>query len=161
MRAAEWQETTRRHVKSEELLLKTRGALEERCAQKGWLEDKQHRMEREVADILKKREKELAKGGKLAALQETVKELGLGREKIKTQLELKNSGIADEEERVKSLQEGMKEVRCYFICSSALAGNSLLTVPRFPTRSRRLAARDPSSPPRPPRPMPPLRPLLT
>lgn len=55
-------------------------------------------------------EQEMAKGGKLAALMETVKSLGLDLEKLKTQLEIKGKGIAEDEDKVKSVQDSIKEV---------------------------------------------------
>ena len=55
-------------------------------------------------------EQEMAKGGKLAALMETVKSLGLDLEKLKTQLEIKGKWIAEDEDKVKSVQDSIKEV---------------------------------------------------
>lgn len=52
----------------------------------------------------------MAKGGKLAALMETVKSLGLDIEKIKTQLEIKSKGIAEDEDKLKGVRDGIKEV---------------------------------------------------
>jgi len=52
----------------------------------------------------------MAKGGKLAALMETVKSLGLDIEKIKTQLEIKGKGIAEDEDKLKGVRDGIKEV---------------------------------------------------
>jgi hypothetical protein len=52
----------------------------------------------------------MAKGGKLAALMERVKSLGLDLEKFKTQLEIRGKGIAEDEDKLKSVRDSITEV---------------------------------------------------
>lgn len=67
--------------------------------------------EKERGRIEKRRDKELAKGGKLKALEEElngfVKELA----RLGTQAELKEGTIKDEEKKVKGLEQASTEVR--------------------------------------------------
>lgn len=62
------------------------------------------RIEKEVVEITKKRDKELADGGKVQKLQERLKDIQKELAKLKTQQELKRSTIAEEEKRVQDLQ---------------------------------------------------------
>jgi structural maintenance of chromosome 2 len=54
---------------------------------------------------------ELAKGGKSAALANTVNELERELVKLKTQLEIKQGTLADETNRIEAASKGVKEVR--------------------------------------------------
>lgn len=91
--------------------------------------------EKEAAEVAKQRDRELKKGGKFKKLEEAVSELGKILVKIKTQIDLKNSSIADEESKVQGLLDALKEVSRG--SSSVISESSLPRRPRL--RSQRSA----------------------
>lgn len=78
------------------------------------LKDKYHSEieanEKEAEEVTKQRDRELKKGGKFKKLEETVSDLGKALVKIKTQIDIKNSSIADEESKVEGLLNALREV---------------------------------------------------
>ncbi|CED83396.1 nuclear condensin complex protein [Phaffia rhodozyma] len=110
VKAVEWQTASSNEAKIDVELKKTQVVLDERKQLITWIQDKQARMEREVEVILKKREKELAKGGKLATLIEAAKALGLEVEKLRTQIEISESNIVEEETQLRNVQQTIKEI---------------------------------------------------
>ncbi|KAG6829207.1 hypothetical protein H0H92_005336 [Tricholoma furcatifolium] len=66
--------------------------------------------EKEVEAVTKKRDSEIAKGGKLKKLEDAVQELGKVAFKMKTQVEIKEGTIKDEDTNIKVLIEQSKEV---------------------------------------------------
>jgi structural maintenance of chromosome 2 len=69
--------------------------------------------EKEAEEVTKKRDAEMRKGGKMKKLEDNVAELGKELVKIKTQADLKESSIKDEEASVDSLKNELEEV-CFF-----------------------------------------------
>ena len=67
--------------------------------------------EKERGRIEKKRDKELAKGGKLKALEEELSSYVKELARLGTQVEIKEGTIADEQKKVKTLEQSLKEVR--------------------------------------------------
>lgn len=67
-------------------------------------------MEKELAEIEARRAKELAKGGKVQHLTEAVNELERELVKVKTQLEIKESTVADDAKRVEAAKKSVKDV---------------------------------------------------
>lgn len=67
--------------------------------------------EKEVEEVVKQRDRELKKGGKFKKLEEAVSDLGKVLVKIKTQIDIKNGSIADEETKVQGLVDALAEVR--------------------------------------------------
>ncbi|RSH76747.1 Structural maintenance of chromosomes protein 2 [Apiotrichum porosum] len=67
-------------------------------------------MEKELAEIEARRAKEMAKGGKVQALTDAVNNLERELVKVKTQLEIKESTVADDSKRVESAKRGVKDV---------------------------------------------------
>jgi len=67
-------------------------------------------MEKDLAEIEERRNKELAKGGKVQALTEAVNELERELVKVKTQLEIKEGIVADDAKRVESAKRNVKDV---------------------------------------------------
>ncbi|KAF8966105.1 condensin complex subunit SMC2 [Flammula alnicola] len=65
--------------------------------------------EKEVADVTKKRDAEMSKGGKLKKLQDEFGELGKVLAKHRAQAEIKVESIKDEEARVGTLEAQLKE----------------------------------------------------
>lgn len=79
------------------------------------MKDKHHKEieanEKEVEEVIKQRDRELKKGGKFKKLEEAVSDLGKVLVKVKTQIDIKNSSIADEETKVQGLVDALAEVR--------------------------------------------------
>lgn len=70
--------------------------------------------EKEYARIAKKRDKELAKGGKLKALEEEVNSYVKELARLATQSEIKEATVEDEKKRVEGLRNSVEEVRITF-----------------------------------------------
>lgn len=66
--------------------------------------------EKECARIEKKRDKELAKGGKLKALEEELSNFVKELTKLATQAEIKEGTITDEGKKVDGLQRALEQV---------------------------------------------------
>lgn len=67
--------------------------------------------EKDISMVQAQREKEMKKGGKFKRLEEEVGELEKAVVKVRTQVEIKNGTISDEEGKVKGLQRELQEVR--------------------------------------------------
>ncbi|WVQ94975.1 hypothetical protein IAU59_002067 [Kwoniella sp. CBS 9459] len=66
-------------------------------------------MEEELNDIHKKREKEMAKGGKIQALTDAVNNLERELVKVKTQIEIKEGSLKDDAKRLDAAKKTVKE----------------------------------------------------
>lgn len=66
--------------------------------------------EKERTRVEKKREKEIAKGGKLKALEEELSTLVKELARFATQAEIKEGAITDERKKVEALQKNLEEV---------------------------------------------------
>lgn len=110
LRAWEWMEGQERVVKKEREVDEKKGGVErvkegkKRSAREG------EAAERDVEDVVKKRDAEMRKGGKLKKLEEEVGELGKSVVKIRTQAEIKEGTIKDEEGKVIGLERELQEV---------------------------------------------------
>ena len=67
--------------------------------------------EKDVEAVKAQREKEMKKGGKFKKLEEDVGEREKALVKIKTQVDIKNGTIADEEGKIIELERDLQEVR--------------------------------------------------
>jgi structural maintenance of chromosome 2 len=67
--------------------------------------------EKEAEEVTKKRDAEMRKGGKMKKLEDEVADLGKVLVKIKTQADLKEGSIKDEEATVGALESELEEVR--------------------------------------------------
>lgn len=72
--------------------------------------------EKEAEEVTKKRDAEMRKGGKMKKLEDEVAELGKVLVKIKTQVDLKEGSIKDEEAGVGTLESEQEEV-CFSLVS--------------------------------------------
>lgn len=72
--------------------------------------------ERDIAEVVKKRDEEMKKGGKFKGREEEVAELEKVLVKIRTQVEIKNGTITDEAGRVGGLENELKEVILSYSC---------------------------------------------
>lgn len=68
------------------------------------------RIEKEVEDITRRRDKEMQKGGKVQTLDIKLKELAKDLAKTRTQLDLKKQTIAEDEKRVVDLEASVTEL---------------------------------------------------
>lgn len=109
--AHEWTILRARSQKTAEAISAKQAAIKEGQRTAKRLSEEMKKIEKEVEEITAKRDKEMAKGGKIQTLQDTLKELAKELAKIKTQSELKKQTIADDEKRVTELEVAAKEVR--------------------------------------------------
>ncbi|KAF8885194.1 condensin complex subunit SMC2 [Infundibulicybe gibba] len=110
LRAWEWTD-------AQERVQKKQDEIEEKKREEGQLKDQKKKAAREgeaaeqdVEDVVKKREAEMSKGGKLKKLEEEVGDLGKKLVKVKTQAEIMEGTIRDDESKVKELQDELQEL---------------------------------------------------
>ncbi|TFK38366.1 condensin complex subunit SMC2 [Crucibulum laeve] len=109
LRAFEWSEAQMRVVKKEE-------EIEGKKAEVAHVEQEKKRITREceaaendVQTVTKKRDAEMSKGGKLKKLQDEVDELGKEVVKVRTQEEIKEGTIADEQKKLETMEEELQQ----------------------------------------------------
>jgi structural maintenance of chromosome 2 len=117
--AHEWTILRARSQKTAEAISAKQAAIKDGQRTAKRLGEEMKKIEKEVEEITAKRDKEMAKGGKIQTLQDNLKELAKELAKIKTQSELKKQTIADDEKRVAELEVAAKEVRIVFVCLQA------------------------------------------
>jgi structural maintenance of chromosome 2 len=110
LRAWEWTEGNAKVQKKEAEV-----AIKEKEIEK--LDREKDRLSKEIAaaeaqheDVTAQRDKELKKGGKFKKLEDDVAEKGKELVKLRTQLEIKNGTVVDEEEKVGALRSEMGNV---------------------------------------------------
>lgn len=111
LRAHDWMEAVQRVKRKDAAVVEKKNALEEARLD---IEERQKEgteAEKEYARIEKKRDKELAKGGKLKALEEELSTFVKELTKLATQAEIKEGTIADEGKKVDGLHRALEEVR--------------------------------------------------
>ena len=110
LRAWEWTEGRDRVERKQGEIEKKEGEVEnvtdgrERALREG------EAAEKDVKDVVKKREEEMRKGGKLKKLEEEVGELEKVLVKVRTQMEIKDGTIKDEENKIGTLGGEQREV---------------------------------------------------
>ncbi|KAI0086823.1 condensin complex subunit SMC2 [Irpex rosettiformis] len=109
LKAWEWAEAMER-VQRKEQEIQEKHSAEQRIneSKKKWSKEI-GAAENQMEQVAKERDKELKKGGKFKQLEEEVQELGKVVVKIRTQIDLKNGTISDEEERVRGLETALAE----------------------------------------------------
>jgi structural maintenance of chromosome 2 len=114
LKAWEWTEMAER-VKRKEQEVEEKHAEEKRVneSKKKWLKEV-GAAESQMEQVAKARDKELKKGGKFKQLEEEVQELGKTVVKIRTQIDIKNGTISDEQEKVGNLEIALKEVHIFY-----------------------------------------------
>ncbi|KAF8621947.1 hypothetical protein AX15_007380 [Amanita polypyramis BW_CC] len=114
LRAWEWTEGKKR-VRSKEAELDTKKLeAKEYHEYKARLSREVKAAEKDVEDVIRKRDAEIKKGGKLKLLEEQVTELGKVIVKIRTQVELKQGTIQDEETKTTGLENEIQELQSVF-----------------------------------------------
>ena len=99
-----------RSAKSLELITSNEQAVKEAKSAKGRMEGEISRMEKDVAEINKRREEEMAKGGKIGLLESEQKDLARELAKGKARVEIIESTIVEEEKKVSDLEANAKDV---------------------------------------------------
>ncbi|KAI5475198.1 nuclear condensin complex protein, partial [Pseudohyphozyma bogoriensis] len=77
---------------------------------RGRMEGEVKRMENDAKEIEKRREKELAKGGKRQALIDQQNELAREHSKVIAQVDISNGNVKEEESKIKELEASAKEL---------------------------------------------------
>lgn len=78
---------------------------------RGRMEGEIKTMEKEVGDIERRRDKELAKGGKVQVLEGQQKELARECTKLEAQVDITEGNLREEEMRIAELEGSAKEAR--------------------------------------------------
>ena len=113
LRAWDWMEGKKR-VRAKEAELDTkRLEVKEFHEYKTRLSREVKAAERDAEDVVRKRDAEIKKGGKLKLLEEQVAELAKVLVKIRTQVDLKQGTIQDEEARITGFENEIQEVKSY------------------------------------------------
>ena len=108
-----------RSAKSLELITSNEQAVKEAKSAKGRMEGEISRMEKDVAEINKRREEEMAKGGKIGLLESEQKDLARELAKGKARVEIIESTIVEEEKKVSDLEANAKDVSAQSLYSHA------------------------------------------
>jgi structural maintenance of chromosome 2 len=118
LRAWEWTDHNARVVKKQEDLARIEHEVSAlRKNKKEWAREVE-KAESQVDELVKKRDKELKKGGRYAKLEVQVSELEKEVVKVRTQVEIKGSNITDEQDRVKKSEEELAEVSStHYFCT--------------------------------------------
>jgi structural maintenance of chromosome 2 len=111
LRAWEWTEGKERVARKQaEIDKKEKEVLKTKKERERFLRECEA-AEKDMEDVVAKREEEMKKGGKLKKREEEVAELEKVLVKIRTQVEIKNATIADEDGKVVGLKHELQEVR--------------------------------------------------
>ncbi|KIL68343.1 hypothetical protein M378DRAFT_158891 [Amanita muscaria Koide BX008] len=111
LRAWEWTEGRKRvHAKEVEIEAKKQEVMGVYDAKARFAREVQA-AEKDTEEVVKKRDAEIKKGGKLKSLEEKVAELAKMLVKIKTQVDLKQGSIQDEETKISGLQNEIEELQ--------------------------------------------------
>lgn len=115
LRAFEWTDGKARVEEKEEEVNRQQAATKRVQKDKTRFSREIEAAETEAQEVAAARDKELKKGGKFKKLEEDALELGKTVEKIRTQVELKQGSISDEENKVIGLLEELEEVSSPYI----------------------------------------------
>lgn len=110
LHAWEWTEARERIAKKEADIAKKEADAAKVKKQQERFEKECQAAEEECASVRAKREKEMAKGGKLKKKEEEVAEMEKVMVKVQTQADIKRDMIAEEEAKVKKLEEESRHV---------------------------------------------------
>ncbi|TCD71064.1 Structural maintenance of chromosomes protein 2 [Steccherinum ochraceum] len=111
LRAFEWTDGKARVEEKEEEVNRQQAATKRVQKDKTRFSREIEAAETEAQEVAAARDKELKKGGKFKKLEEDALELGKTVEKIRTQVELKQGSISDEENKVIGLLEELEETK--------------------------------------------------
>ncbi|GAA6059589.1 hypothetical protein JCM10212_005088 [Sporobolomyces blumeae] len=108
--AYEWLQDHAKVEKAKELVARGEERKKEAVAAKSRMESEIGKMEKEMARIEKQRDAELAKGGKVQALEKQLNAIDMEITKLKTRAEGKGKEIKEEENKIKELERSAKEL---------------------------------------------------
>ncbi|KAI0704404.1 condensin complex subunit SMC2 [Cerioporus squamosus] len=111
LRAWEYTEAQKRVVEKEQEVADAEQEVAAVKKEKGKYDKEIKAAEKQMDEVNAQRDKELKKGGKFKKLEEEVSELGKNLAKVRTQVELKNSTIKDEEGKVAASEKELEELR--------------------------------------------------
>lgn len=118
--ASEWTALEARKTKGIETLRTSEVEYKTVIAAQGRMTNEIARMEKDGEEITKRRDEELAKGGKVQKLEDEQKALAREVALLRTKLDIGQSTITDEETRSAELDANAKEVRRRFFSFSSL-----------------------------------------
>ncbi len=110
LRAFEWTDATRRAAAKDEEIADVKEAKQSLENDKKTCGNEIKAAEKSMEEVNAQREKELKKGGKFKQLEEQVNELGKTLAKVRTQVEIKEATIADEEGKIAGSEKELEEV---------------------------------------------------
>ncbi|PIL32520.1 hypothetical protein GSI_05223 [Ganoderma sinense ZZ0214-1] len=111
LRAFEWTDATQRAEAKDEEIAGVKEAKQSLDQDKKKYGNELKAAERSMEEVNAQRDKELKKGGKFKQLEEQVSELGKTLAKVRTQVEIKESTIADEEGKIVGSEKELEELR--------------------------------------------------
>ncbi|KAG6836670.1 hypothetical protein H0H93_005088 [Arthromyces matolae] len=122
LRAYEWMESHHRVVHKEQEIQKQEAEI--KAVQEGSLKAQREceAAEKDMEAVTKQRDAEVAKGGKLKKLEEEVQELAKAAHKSKTQVDLKETTIKDEEANVNTLNDELEALQASLADKKAQVG---------------------------------------
>ncbi|PFH49539.1 hypothetical protein AMATHDRAFT_147478 [Amanita thiersii Skay4041] len=109
LRAWEWTEGNKRVLAKDQEIEARKQDIKDVNSDKTRLTKEVHAAEKDAEDVIKKRDAEIKKGGKLKKLEEEVSELGKVLVKIRTQVDLKQGTIQDESGKIGALENELQE----------------------------------------------------
>lgn len=110
LRAWEWTDARERAAAKGEEITAADKAIANLKKDKSRFQKEIDAAEKDMEAVHAQRDKELKKGGKFKKLEEEVSELGKILAKVRTQVDLKNGTIADEEGKIASSEKELEEV---------------------------------------------------
>ncbi|KAK4050313.1 Structural maintenance of chromosomes protein 2 [Microbotryomycetes sp. JL201] len=108
--AYEWSQLESRKVKGVEEIKASEANVAKAVQSRQRMDGEIERMEKEVTDIERRRDKELAKGGKVQKLEEQQKEFAKECSKLEAQADILASNAKEEQSKVKELEEAASEL---------------------------------------------------
>lgn len=115
LQAYDWTEASNKVETKQQEIEEKQGAIKKLEGNKKKALKESEAAEKSVEDVVKRRDEEMSKGGKLKKLQDHVDGLGKELVKVKTQAELKEATIEDEEGKIKTMEGELEEVSILFI----------------------------------------------
>lgn len=110
LRAFEWTEATQRAAAKDEEIENVKQAKQSLDQDKKTYGSEVKAAEKSIVEVNAQRDKELKKGGKFKQLEEQVSELGKTLAKVRTQVEIKEGTIGDEEGKLVASERELEEV---------------------------------------------------
>ncbi|KAF8059920.1 condensin complex subunit SMC2 [Lyophyllum atratum] len=111
LRAWEWSDAQDKVVRKEQEIEDKKAEIEAVNKKKKKALKEIEAAEKDVADVTKKRDAEMSKGGKMKKLEDEVQELDKATVKIKTQAEIQEGTIKDEEANITTLNDELQELQ--------------------------------------------------